>query len=138
MESAVSKRRPIRRRRELSTRPPSGIRQTIDSLGGLLVIGSVTGAIVILAVAASVLARPTALTSRDASDRPLVGNMVEAHDDKTDRLHTTDASEVEQHGGGPPARGPHFGSPQRVGVYQESLPDGNVIHSLEHGIVWIS
>ncbi len=40
--------------------------------------------------------------------------------------------------GEPPTRGPHFAVPQSVGVYQQQVPDGNTIHSLEHGIVWIS
>jgi hypothetical protein len=37
-----------------------------------------------------------------------------------------------------PAGGPHYVGPLRAGVYEEPVPDGNAIHSLEHGLVWIS
>jgi len=31
-----------------------------------------------------------------------------------------------------------FAATQPVGVYGQPVPEGNVIHSLEHGIVWLS
>lgn len=37
-----------------------------------------------------------------------------------------------------PAGGPHYVGPLRAGVYEQQVPDGNAIHSLEHGLVWIS
>lgn len=40
--------------------------------------------------------------------------------------------------GEPPTGGPHFDQPLRAGVYDSPIPDGNAIHSLEHGMVWIS
>lgn len=38
----------------------------------------------------------------------------------------------------PPTSGPHYGDPQPAGIYNEELIDERVIHSLEHGGVWIA
>jgi hypothetical protein len=35
----------------------------------------------------------------------------------------------------PPASGPHYPSPQPAGVYRQEVPEGNWIHSLEHGYI---
>ncbi|MBI2355878.1 MAG: DUF3105 domain-containing protein [Candidatus Doudnabacteria bacterium] len=38
----------------------------------------------------------------------------------------------------PPTSGPHYAEPANWGVYQQVLPDEQVIHNLEHGGIWIS
>lgn len=38
----------------------------------------------------------------------------------------------------PPTSGPHYAQDAEWGVYQEVLPDEQLIHSLEHGGIWIS
>jgi hypothetical protein len=38
----------------------------------------------------------------------------------------------------PPVGGPHNGVPQQCDVYTEQVPTENVVHSLEHGAVWIT
>ncbi|MBI2674128.1 MAG: DUF3105 domain-containing protein [Candidatus Yanofskybacteria bacterium] len=38
----------------------------------------------------------------------------------------------------PPTSGDHYGAPARPGFRDEAIPDGNLIHSLEHGLVWVS
>src|SRR3989344_9148158 len=38
----------------------------------------------------------------------------------------------------PPSSGAHYASPASWGVYDNPLADGNLIHNLEHGGVWIS
>jgi hypothetical protein len=38
----------------------------------------------------------------------------------------------------PPTSGPHFPQAAEWGVYKEELADENLIHSLEHGGIWIS
>lgn len=37
-----------------------------------------------------------------------------------------------------PAGGPHYVNPLRQGSYDQPVSDGNAIHSLEHGMVWIT
>ncbi len=38
----------------------------------------------------------------------------------------------------PPTSGDHYATPEPAGVYDTPIPDGNLIHSLEHGYVIIS
>ncbi len=38
----------------------------------------------------------------------------------------------------PPTSGPHYAQPAEWGVYDKELPDEQLIHSLEHGGIWIS
>ena len=38
----------------------------------------------------------------------------------------------------PPSSGDHFQSPALKGFYEEELPDGNLIHNLEHGYIWVA
>ena len=37
-----------------------------------------------------------------------------------------------------PAGGPHYPQPLRQGIYDQQVADGNAIHALEHGMVWMS
>ena len=52
--------------------------------------------------------------------------------------HVASASELQIPVGVPPAGGPHYVNPLPGGVYTEPIDDGRVIHSLEHGLVWIT
>lgn len=38
----------------------------------------------------------------------------------------------------PPTTGPHYGKSQSAGIYDMPIPDGNLLHSMEHGavIIW--
>lgn len=38
----------------------------------------------------------------------------------------------------PPTSGPHYLQPAEWGVYQNELPDEQLVHNLEHGGIWIS
>ncbi|MSQ29586.1 MAG: DUF3105 domain-containing protein [Dehalococcoidia bacterium] len=52
--------------------------------------------------------------------------------------HVTSAAALEVTLGEPPAGGLHFAQPSSPGVYTGTIEDGNAIHALEHGIVWIT
>lgn len=115
-------------------------RDTIDSFGGFLTLGAVAIALVVVA-AIFVLNRggdDSSQTSTDVSADGLMGSAVAATDPKTDRQHISDPLQLQIPKGEPPTRGPHFAVPQNTGVYKQAVPDGNAIHALEHGIVWIS
>jgi len=38
----------------------------------------------------------------------------------------------------PPTSGPHYARPAQWGVYSQEVPEGQIVHSLEHGGIWIS
>jgi len=38
----------------------------------------------------------------------------------------------------PPTSGPHFGQVASAGLRDEEIPDGHLVHNLEHGDIWIS
>lgn len=38
----------------------------------------------------------------------------------------------------PPSSGPHWPNPAKNGIYDNPLPDEQIVHNLEHGYVWIS
>lgn len=73
--------------------------------------------------------RPVAVSTSD-----LMGEEVKF----TSSAHVASASELQIPPGVPPAGGPHYVNPLPGGVYTDPIDDGRVIHSLEHGLVWIS
>ena len=50
-------------------------------------------------------------------------------------VHTEDTVDYELR---PPAGGIHNPTPWECGFYDEPIPDENVVHTLEHGAVWLS
>ncbi|MBI2108871.1 MAG: DUF3105 domain-containing protein [Parcubacteria group bacterium] len=38
----------------------------------------------------------------------------------------------------PPTSGPHYADPAKPGFRTEEIADGHLIHSMEHGLVWVS
>ena len=119
-----------------------GWRETIDSFGGFLTIGAVGGVVLILVIL--VLRNPLSSVSED----PQVGEAVLL---PARAIHTTNPAALIGREGEPPAGGPHFDGPKCVppnggpqcgpwpaGVFAQPVPDGNAVHSLEHGIVWIT
>lgn len=51
--------------------------------------------------------------------------------------HVANGTKVEYRSN-PPSSGAHYASPARWGVYDKELQDGNLVHNLEHGGIWIS
>ena len=112
--------------------PKAQWRETVDSFGGIWTIAIIAAA-VLLVVALVITSRPknsVATISKDA----LMGDAIT----NSPANHITDPALLEVPKGTPPSGGPHFPVPQATGVYTGPIPDSNVIHSLEHGIVWIS
>lgn len=109
-------------------KPRPGWRRTLDSFGGFAVVVplllTVIAAIVLLA------RQPLGLSQ---SDDALMGDEVAF----TSSPHVADGT-LGERGPQPPAGGAHYTVPQPVGAYDEVLDDGHLIHSLEHGIVWIA
>ena len=44
----------------------------------------------------------------------------------------------EAYNSNPPTSGPHYAEPAKPGLRDEAIADGHVIHSMEHGLVWVS
>ena len=51
--------------------------------------------------------------------------------------HVPDGTKVD-YNSNPPTSGPHYVNPQGAGIYDKPVPDGNLVHSMEHGavIIW--
>lgn len=54
------------------------------------------------------------------------------------REHIPVGSEHPEYNSNPPTSGWHYAQPTNWGVYQEELNDENIIHSMEHGGIWLS
>ena len=54
------------------------------------------------------------------------------------RDHIAQGSSGSGYNSNPPASGPHWPNPAKNGIYEEVLPDEQLIHDLEHGYVWIA
>jgi len=136
---------------EVAESAPSGqslisrVRETIDSFGGFLTIGAVGGTVLIIIYL--IIQNPLASTSDD----PLLGESRDVPAGVAQAAHTTNPADMFGRPGEPPAIGPHFAGPECVppsfgthcgpapfGIYDFPVNDGNAVHSLEHGMVWIS
>ena len=49
-----------------------------------------------------------------------------------------EAGESIEYNSNPPTSGPHYEITAKSGFREEPIPDGNIIHNLEHGDIWIS
>lgn len=58
--------------------------------------------------------------------------------DVVGREHIASGTSGSGYNSDPPSSGPHWPNPAKNGVYDDPLPDEQVIHSLEHGHVWIA
>jgi hypothetical protein len=118
-------------------------------------IGIVVTALLIAAVVAFVVTRPSSslaspeeLLSRAAQAKQAAGcgpveDVGPFQPEERDRVHITDPSQapaLSDYPSVPPASGPHDSIPLSHGVYETAPPVYRVIHSLEHGavVVWYS
>lgn len=51
--------------------------------------------------------------------------------------HVPDGTRAE-YNSNPPSSGDHYIAPAPKGFYEQEIPDGTLIHNLEHGYVWIA
>lgn len=75
------------------------------------------------------------LTAQDAKEqtklsKPLLGEAIA----NQGANHVPDGTKVE-YNSNPPTSGPHYTNPQLAGIYDKPIPDGNLLHSMEHGAV---
>lgn len=54
------------------------------------------------------------------------------------REHIAPDSAHPDYNSNPPTSGSHYAQPANWGVYDQSLPDEQLLHNLEHGGIWIS
>lgn len=54
------------------------------------------------------------------------------------RNHIASGTAGSGYNSNPPSSGPHWPSPAKNGIYDQALPDEQLIHNLEHGHVWIA
>ena len=104
-------------------------RETFDSYGGFLTLGVVVA--VVFVIVFLVVRNPIGFS---ISDEDLLGEEIHM----ASATHVDSESEMDIPVGAPPTGGPHFAVPLAPGFYDDPVPDGNAVHSLEHGIVWIS
>lgn len=52
--------------------------------------------------------------------------------------HIAEGAAHEEYNSNPPTSGSHYAQAAAWGFYDEQLPDEQLIHSLEHGGIWIS
>jgi hypothetical protein len=111
--------------------PPSSLgalRERLQPWGGLTTISVVVVAILFLGFMAW-QGRPRSVSSEELQGVEVAIGPA---------THVNDGSALTIPEGDPPVGGPHFPTPLRAAKYDEPVQDGNAIHSLEHGMIWIS
>lgn len=130
----------LRQRREQPTKPAATgrpataakvkpmWRENLDQWGGpgVLVVGV---AIIAIIGWLAWINRPVTVSTEDLRGEAVTMGQA---------THVATAAELQIPEGVPPAGGPHFINPLPGGVYNEAVEDGRAIHSLEHGLVWIT
>jgi hypothetical protein len=52
--------------------------------------------------------------------------------------HIASDAPLPEYNSNPPTSGPHYGQTAQSGFREDSVPDQNIIHNLEHGDIWIA
>lgn len=111
-----------------AAKPVPQWRHSLDQWGGPWVL--IVGVVIIAFI--GWLAwnnRPVGVSSGDLKGEAVTLGPA-THIDTADKLQIPE--------GFPPAGGPHFINPLPGGTYTDPVEDGRVIHSLEHGLIWIT
>lgn len=93
--------------------------------------------IIVVAVIASIIIGVGIVLSKYGNtkpgDRPQQG---EAIAEQTG-THIAEDTAHDPYNSNPPTSGPHYAQAAAWGIYQQPLPDEQLIHNLEHGGIWI-
>lgn len=109
--------------------------ETLDSFGGLSTILLLGGAVIAVLAMLVYTSQNSGAGSSAVSEEPLMGETITIGGAGN---HVQNPAQLVVVAGQPPVGGPHFPTPQAPGAYDGPVPEGNTIHSLEHGIVWLS
>jgi hypothetical protein len=105
-------------------------KQAAEKRNRLLLIGlSILGVLAVVAVVATVI-----VVNTQSKPDPALLDTVQTWDD----LEQTHVEGTVDYPMTPPAGGPHFAGWLNCGVYTEPQVDEQVVHSLEHGAIWIA
>ena len=131
-----SRRRRSRRRgggrseQQAAPQQRAGLRERFAAVGGVWAVVIAAGVIGLVVFAIFAVGG----SGFDSSEDPLLGDEVEIG--QADHVQTLAQMEIVP--GLPPAGGPHFPVWLDPGIYGSPVSDGEAVHSLEHGMVWIS
>ncbi len=82
---------------------------------------------------AGIIASFFIFSSKEQNSRPDLSQVVPDEG----REHLSEGTKVE-YASNPPTSGSHWGEPLADGIYDTEKPDEAIVHSLEHGRVWVS
>jgi hypothetical protein len=129
---------------ELSRIDRRRVRQSMEDDGGsrVIVYGAVAVVLVLLAAAVYVTVLSgdggsTSIEARplpDSGDDSLLGGVQQFP--SQGNAHVASDTQID-YSTSPPTSGPHYNLPAEAGFYDEPVPAGNLVHSLEHGAVVI-
>lgn len=90
--------------------------------------------IFVILVIAAVVAGIVLLTRRSVPEGPDQSRVIP----EMGRSHIEVGASHEPYNSNPPTSGPHYAEPARAGFREEPIADEHLVHSLEHGLIWIS
>ncbi|MBI3486207.1 DUF3105 domain-containing protein [Candidatus Daviesbacteria bacterium] len=94
------------------------------------IVGGVVLATIIILVGGVWLLSSQGVKEQTKLSKPLMGEAIADQGGG----HVADGTLV-QYNSNPPTSGQHYANPQPAGIYDKPVPDGNLVHSLEHGAV---
>lgn len=97
------------------------------------IIGGIALVSVLIIAGATILLTGQSQKEQEKLGKPLSGTEVPIQG----AGHVPDGTQI-QYNSNPPTSGPHYNNPQPAGIYDNPVPDGNLVHSMEHGagILW--
>lgn len=97
------------------------------------IVGSTAAVVIVGLIVASIVFAPAPPKQYEAGSEGVEIEGVETFENVTE--HVDGTVEYEQN---PPAGGPHNAVWLNCGIYSQSVPNENAVHSLEHGAVWVT